>query len=189
MFLWCTLSISVMLLVFLKQLVEYILFAIANNSFIFPQIWIATSCLAHVCACGLFIDTDLIFYPICHNVFSIKKSKDKLTPTDLTTTLIIIFLSFGTVFFYCELGETVTQYFNIFHEHLCQSNWYKFPIDVQRMLIIFMLDTQQPAAITGYGNIECTRDSFKNVNVIRKKIEFDLDHLSNWFDLSLYFPS
>lgn len=101
------------------------------------------------------------------------KSDDCLTPTDLTTTLLIISWSFIIIFSCSELGETMAFQFNVFHELLCQSNWYEFSIDMQRMLIIFMLDTQQLAFIRGYGNIVCTRDAFKNVNIFLEKINFD----------------
>lgn len=67
------------------------------------------------------------------------------------------------IFFYCEFGAMVTNQFKIFNERLCQCNWYFFPIDVQRIFLIYMLDAQDPIFISGYGNILCTRDSFKNV--------------------------
>lgn len=82
------------------------------------------------------------------------------------------------VFFNSELGERVTLQFNAFNELLCQSEWYLLPLDVQRMLVIFMMDTEQPAVIQGYGNIECTRASFKKVDIFAgKQIEFDLKKL------------
>lgn len=70
------------------------------------------------------------------------KSDDHVTLTDLTTTLLIICWSFVFVFFYSELGERVTLQFNVFNEALIQTKWYLFPIDVQQMLIIFMMDAE-----------------------------------------------
>lgn len=43
----------------------------------------------------------------------------------------------------------------------CQCDWYSFPIDIQRMHIIVMVNTQQPVAILGYGNVECTLETLK----------------------------
>lgn len=100
------------------------------------------------------------------NAFFVK-SGDHVTLTDLSTTLIIIWWSFAFVFFYSELGERVTLQFNVFYELLCQGKWYLFSIDVQKMLIIFMMDAEQPAIIQGYANVQCTRDSFKNVRSLR----------------------
>ena len=91
-------------------------------------------------------------------------------PTDVTMTLVVVSWAFVMIYLYCEFGEMVTLQFNTFHELLCQCEWYRFPIDVQRMLVIFMLDTQQPASIRGYGNIECTRDAFKNVSFFGNKL-------------------
>lgn len=53
--------------------------------------------------------------------------------------------------------------FRMFNEELWQRDWYLFPIELQRMLVIFMLDTEQSMIIRGYGNIKCTRDAFKGV--------------------------
>ena len=75
----------------------------------------------------------------------------------------LIFWAFTLIFFYCELGKMVTNEFNLFNEELCQCKWYLFSLDMQRMMLIFMSDAQQPMLLRGYGNIECTRDSFKNV--------------------------
>lgn len=83
-------------------------------------------------------------------------------------SVVLIFWAFTIIFFYCEFGEMVTQEFIAFDEVLCQCDWYKFPIDLQRMLAIFILDTQQPTFICGYGGIQCARDAFKNVNIFFK---------------------
>lgn len=92
------------------------------------------------------------------------KSADGLRPAEILISILLMVWAFAIIYFYCEFGEMVTHQFNAFHEVLCQCNWYKFPLDVQRMLVIFMSDTQQPAFIRGYANIECTREAFKNVN-------------------------
>lgn len=79
----------------------------------------------------------------------------------------LIFNPFLISFLYCELGEMIKNEFNIFNEELCQCKWYLFSIDVQRMILIFMSDAQQPMLLRGYGNIVCTRNSFKNVIFFR----------------------
>lgn len=58
----------------------------------------------------------------------------------------------------------VAQQFDDLNEELCQRNWYLYPIDVQQMWLIFMVNFQQATYIRGYGNIQCSRDSFKVVN-------------------------
>lgn len=81
----------------------------------------------------------------------------------------MVAISFGVVFAFCELGSQVTNQFNALDEKLCQSKWYLLPIGVQRMMLIFMLTSQQAVFLRRYGNIECTRDAFKNVRILRDK--------------------
>lgn len=85
---------------------------------------------------------------------------------DLITTICLVFWSIVFIYLYCECGEGVTDQFNQFNDELDQCNWYicyLFPIKLQRMLIVVIIDAQYPAVIRGYANTTCTRDSFKKV--------------------------
>lgn len=74
--------------------------------------------------------------------------------------------SFGVIFVECEFGEMITYKFDTFNEELCESRWYLFSNEMQRMILIFISNTQQPVYIRGYGNIVCARDAFKQVKLI-----------------------
>ena len=63
----------------------------------------------------------------------------------------------------CEPGERVTNTFHAFDNELCRCNWYSSPIKFQRFYLIFLLDTQLPVDTHSYGNIQCTRETFKKV--------------------------
>lgn len=84
-------------------------------------------------------------------------------PAAMIATIFLVFWAFTIIFLYCELGKAVTDAFDSFEEDLCQYKWYLLSVDIQQMMIIFMNDTQQPAVLRGFGNITCTRESFKNV--------------------------
>lgn len=71
------------------------------------------------------------------------------------------FWSFATVFYFSEFGEMVAHKFQIFHDHSIRCKWYLFPLEMQRSFVIFLLDVQQSINIRGYGNIVCTRGTFK----------------------------
>lgn len=60
----------------------------------------------------------------------------------------------------------VTHEFKQFHEKLSQCNWYEFPRELQRMLVIVLINTQEPATIKGFANTSCTREEFKKVSVL-----------------------
>ena len=82
---------------------------------------------------------------------------------DTLVPLLQVVWSFVLIFCVCEFGETITSQFRMFNVELCHCNWYLFPIEVQRMLVIFMADVQQPTFIQGYGNTVCIREVFKKV--------------------------
>lgn len=75
----------------------------------------------------------------------------------------MVFWTFILIFFFCELGEMVTDQFHQFSDELGQCSWYLFPIELQRMLVTFMVNAQQPVIIHGFGNTLCTREAFKLV--------------------------
>lgn len=77
-----------------------------------------------------------------------------------------MFWTLATTGISCEFAQMVANRFDMFHSELCQCDWYLSPIEIQRMLLIFMVSTQQPAIFHGYGRIEGSRDTFKTVNAI-----------------------
>lgn len=67
-----------------------------------------------------------------------------------------------------ELGEMLMRKFNEFNDAFYQCKWYFFSIEMQKMLLIVIANTQQPIFVQGFGNISCTRDSFKKVADVAK---------------------
>lgn len=57
----------------------------------------------------------------------------------------------------------LTNQFELIHDELCRCDWYLCPIDMQRMVLIVLANTQWPKIVQGFGNVQCTRDSFKKV--------------------------
>ena len=96
-------------------------------------------------------------------LFYTAHTKDNLDLPAQLNLSILVFWSFAIIFALCELGAQVTKQFNTLNEELGQSKWYMLTIEVQKMILIFMSDAEQPVFLQGYGNIECTRDAFKNV--------------------------
>lgn len=88
---------------------------------------------------------------------------DESNAMDIISTLTIGFWSFLAIFCMCEFGEQVTNQFIKFNDELDQCSWYLFPMQLQRMLIIVMINAQQPAVIQGYANAVCTRFAFNKV--------------------------
>lgn len=63
----------------------------------------------------------------------------------------------------CESGEKVTSHFDHFGSEFGQCEWHKLPIEMQRIYLIFLSDTQQPKNVQSYAGITCTRNTFKQV--------------------------
>ena len=62
-----------------------------------------------------------------------------------------------------EFGQRVTDQFEQFGMEFGSCDWHKLSIEMQRMYLIFLSDTQQPKNLQSYGGIFCTRETFKNV--------------------------
>lgn len=53
--------------------------------------------------------------------------------------------------------------FEIFGKEFDRCDWYALPIELQRIYLISLSDTQQPETIQSFGGIVCSRDSYKKV--------------------------
>ena len=74
------------------------------------------------------------------------------------------FWSYGFIFCLCECGQQVLDAFEEICDEIDRFNWYEFPIDIQKMLPIILIVSQEPVGMVAYGNIECKREIFKKVN-------------------------
>lgn len=89
--------------------------------------------------------------------------KPESDPAVLTNILVSVFWSFGYCAFFCEFGDMLIDQFESLDEKVYRSHWYAYPIEMQQMTLILMSSTQRLAPFRGYGNIICTRDTFKMV--------------------------
>lgn len=79
----------------------------------------------------------------------ILKSVHKLDTLDLVVFGwgLLIFWSLVAIFVVCELGERTTAGFDSFNETFYQCEWYLFPTEIERMLLIVILDAQKPGLV------------------------------------------
>lgn len=57
----------------------------------------------------------------------------------------------------------MTNQFEGFNVELSQCDWYLLSIEMRRMYVIFVSDTQHSIKILSYANIACERDTSKKV--------------------------
>lgn len=82
--------------------------------------------------------------------------------------MIVVFLegfsALGLVFFTCDFPQRFTSECDRVNDVTDQFNWYSFPNEVQHMLPMIILITQQPISIECFGSVMCSRDTFKKVS-------------------------
>lgn len=88
-----------------------------------------------------------------------------MNPIELIAPFIATLWVFILIFLVCESGTMVANQFDMFDEKFRECKWYLLPNDMQRMLVIFISDLQQPKFIRGYANVVCTREAFKKVRL------------------------
>lgn len=104
----------------------------------------------------------LLFVLIDHNTI----------PVELIRAMIFVGWTFVSMFLIYNLGEMITKQFEMFHAELTQCDWYHFPVEIQRMFLIFMANTQELTVIRGYGFI-WNRSSFKKVSFLECPFSFE----------------
>lgn len=82
---------------------------------------------------------------------------------NLMMPVLAAFWFFCSVFIFCEFGENVCSEFDELKNAVCESDWYIFPIEVQRSLPFLLMVTQKQIVPRGFGNILCNRESFQTV--------------------------
>lgn len=70
------------------------------------------------------------------------------------------------VFILCEPGARMINQFNLLSGELHRCEWFLLPIDMQRMYMIFLSDTQNPTKMRSYANIACERETSKQVSIM-----------------------
>lgn len=98
--------------------------------------------------------------------FSNPKWSDQSNSYEIVAISILTSWLISFVLIVCELGARMTSEFEIYVAEVEQCSWYMLPIELQRMYMVFLSDTQNPVQIvTSYGNITCERETSKRVHL------------------------
>lgn len=98
--------------------------------------------------------------------FSFFKWSDDQDLYKIYIPLCVTIAMLGYILMLCEPGHYCTEKFENFEYELGQCDWYALPIELQRMYLIFLSNTQNEVEITSYGGIPCKRDKAKKVLAI-----------------------
>lgn len=72
-------------------------------------------------------------------------------------------LAMGYVFVFSELGHKLSTAFEDISDAIGSLNWYRFPVETWKALLTLISGAQEPAILTVFGSVSCTRADFKNV--------------------------
>lgn len=81
----------------------------------------------------------------------------------LLAILLTIIPVLGLIFLSCDLGQRLSNVFDEFNNDAWTKNWYLYPLELQRMFLLFGAGTQQSVNIRCYGNILCIRETMRKV--------------------------
>lgn len=84
---------------------------------------------------------------------------------DLSALSLIIAstLSIGTVFLYCFIASLTTEQFSCYGDIAYESEWYKFPIKLQKCIHIIIADAQRPHVFYGFKILDLNLWAFTKV--------------------------
>lgn len=82
----------------------------------------------------------------------------------LLRPITLVFWSFASMFLLCEYGQMVTTRFEDIDEAIYQCEWHSFPDKVQRILPTIINNTQQLVIISGFCDVQYTRETFDSVS-------------------------
>lgn len=131
---------------------------------------------AAICSSLLVFQIQLVwkfFYRFCWKLFDslmnfhllFFQSERIPNPSEICFTLLMTFWSYMAIFGFCVLGELVTNRFDLFNETLCKTNWHLLPIELKRMLVIFMAITQKSVILGSGKTVICRLEAFKKVKI------------------------
>lgn len=63
----------------------------------------------------------------------------------------------------CGLCQRISNAFEEINDVIVQSDWYLYPIEINRMLPTILIVTQHPVGLKCFGSIACNRETFKEV--------------------------
>lgn len=86
------------------------------------------------------------------------------------------------LFLTCELGERIASLFNELDNEIVQLEWYLFPMEVQKLLPMVMINTQESIVIQCFGSVACTRWQFKKVSTTKSNCNLKIDS-PNFLDI------
>lgn len=72
--------------------------------------------------------------------------------------------SYIWLFVFCYFGEKVTGAFDKLSDCIYQTDWYRFPVELRKYVVIMLLFAQKPVYMLAFKKFQCTLRTFEQVN-------------------------
>lgn len=89
-------------------------------------------------------------------------------------------------FFLCDYGDNVDQRFEYLNHVINQSFWYKYPLEIQKMLLIVQPIAQRPVRMRGFPNLEFNHPFFHKVKFSLFLVDFNKFRLIYFFHVKFF---
>lgn len=86
---------------------------------------------------------------------------------------VVLFLSWqiscslAFIFLVCNLGHRIGKAFDQIDSTISKLQWFKFSIEINRMLPILIIGAQQPVELHVFGSASCTYENFQTASQIQ----------------------
>lgn len=64
---------------------------------------------------------------------------------------------------FCYVGHLATSKCETINARIYQNMWYKYPVELQKHIILMMMRSQKPYIFRGYSYLVCSLPAFKEV--------------------------
>lgn len=69
----------------------------------------------------------------------------------------------GSLLITCEFCQQISNAFGEINDDTQHLFWYRYPDEIQRILPMISMATQQPVEFRCIGSVSCSRETFKKV--------------------------
>lgn len=93
------------------------------------------------------------------------KTSGKIGVDELLNLSVKGLSTFNLFLIFCEFGEQMSGLFGGIYEQIFSLDWYTYPVELQRIMPVILMNSQKPVVLKGFGNVPVTRLNFKSVNL------------------------
>lgn len=84
---------------------------------------------------------------------------------DFIFCIIVVVCSLIWPYIYCQFASFITERISRVDDSIYGSNWYNYPVGVQKYLILIIALSERPIYFTGFGLMKCTLEMFGAVRL------------------------